>query len=330
MKLDYWPSPVDALSFLTSGRLASAVGDGGRLRQWLAAGAGAALAAFLAVETYKSWPLSYHVRLFALLLRCRFFPRPLVALDVPIVTRGRVRLSDIDYHGHVNNAQYALDADLLARYPWISAVLMNTGVPYRANAFIGSAVFFFVREMRWRARYRIETRCVGVDEKWIYVESRWYLEDAAASTAARAARRATGASGGASGALEDTRCTPGTLGTEAAASSSGAASSGGSGGAGSDSVLTTTPAAVAANGSGGGSGVGTLAAVKLTRFVLKESYGPQRGKTITPRVVFRELGLAVPEGFERGARLGDFFSEAFQTTVSSERGRRQSLADCGC
>jgi len=145
----------------------------GRWRQWLAAGAGAALAAFLAVETSKAWPLSYHVRLFALLLRCRFFPRPLIALDVPIVARGRVRLSDLDFHGHVNNAQYALDADIMARYPWISAVLMNTGTPagtgapYRANAFIGSAVFFFVREMRWLAPYRIETRCVGVDEKWM-------------------------------------------------------------------------------------------------------------------------------------------------------------------
>ena len=96
----------------TLGRLAAAAAAG-RWRQWLAAGAGAALAAFLAVETSKAWPLSYPVRLFALLLRCRFFPRPLIALDVPIVARGRVRLSDLDFHGHVNNAQYALDADLM-------------------------------------------------------------------------------------------------------------------------------------------------------------------------------------------------------------------------
>ena len=313
-------------------------------RQGLAAGAGAALAAFLAAETYKSWPLSYHVRLFALLLRCRFFPRPLVALDVPIVSLGRVRLSDLDYHGHVNNAQYALDADLMARYPWISAVLMNTGnpvgtgAPYRANAFIGSAVFFFVREMRWRARYRIETRCVGVDEKWVYMESRWFLEGAAASTAvALAARRATGATG----ALENVRCAPGTLGAEAAAS--GATSSGagtGAGGAGSMPIAAAAAVANAAAAGGpsehvarpsaGGGSPGVLAAVQLTRFVLKESHGPQRGKTIPPRVAFGELGLAVPTSFERAARVGEFFSEAFEIAVSSEQGRRQSLSDCGC
>ena len=78
------------------------------------AGAASALA-FLAVETHKSWPMSYHLRLFALLFRCRFFPRKLFGLGVPIVSRSRVRLSDLDYHGHVNNAQYALDADLMGR-----------------------------------------------------------------------------------------------------------------------------------------------------------------------------------------------------------------------
>jgi hypothetical protein len=68
----------------------------------------AALGAFLALETYKGWPLSYHVRLFALLFRYRLFPRRLVTLDTPIVSHSQVRLSDIDYHGHLNNGQYAL------------------------------------------------------------------------------------------------------------------------------------------------------------------------------------------------------------------------------
>ena len=261
-----------------------------RWRAWLACGAGAALAAFLAVETHKSWPLSYHVRLFALLLRCRFLPRPLLGLDVPLVARGRVRLSDLDYHGHVNNAQYALDADLMARYPWISAVLMNTGTPagtgapYRANAFIGSAAFFFVREMRWRARFRIETKCVGCDEKWIYTESRWYLEEGRVEGGSRGSGTVAGVGGAAA-----------------------------------------LPVPAAARDGGG-----VLAAVQLTRFVLKESSGPLRGKTIPPRTAFAELGLAVPESFARAVRVGEFFTEAFQLAVSGEPQRRQSLGHCGC
>ena len=76
---------------------------------------------------------------------------------------------------------------------------------------------------------------------------------------------------------------------------------------------------------------GALAAVQLTRFVLKEASGPQRGKTIPPRLAFAELGLAVPPTFEAsGARVGAFFSEAFEVAVASEHGRRQSLSVCGC
>jgi acyl-CoA thioesterase FadM len=153
------------------------------LKRWIAAllpaatiATGGALVAFFAVETHKSWPLSYHIRLLLLLLRCRLFPRKLHALDVPIIYRSKVRLSDLDYHGHVNNAQYALDADLFGRYPWMSAVLMNTGTPFRANAFIGGAMYFFQRELRWGMRYRVETQAVAVDEKWLFVESRWYVE----------------------------------------------------------------------------------------------------------------------------------------------------------
>lgn len=141
--------------------------------------AGGVLITFFAVETHKSWPLSYHIRLLLLLLRCRFFPRKLHALDVPIVYRSKVCLSDLDYHGHMNNAQYALDADLFGRYPWMSSVLMSTGSPYRGSAAIGGAMYFFQRELRWGMSYRVETQAVAVDEKWLFVESRWYVEEGA-------------------------------------------------------------------------------------------------------------------------------------------------------
>lgn len=84
-----------------------------RARSALALGAGASALALFAIETYKHWPCSYHIRLFMRLFQCRFMPRRLVGLDVPIVYRGRVRLSDMDFHGHMTNSQYALDADLM-------------------------------------------------------------------------------------------------------------------------------------------------------------------------------------------------------------------------
>jgi uncharacterized membrane protein YgcG len=383
----------------------------------------AALGAFLAVETYKGWPLSYHVRLFALLARYRLMPRRLVTLDTPIVSHSQVRLSDIDYHGHLNNGQYAL-GELAAgvgvtawrgavcastrrqarAHAWrvrpavhaqrprasdkprprsgcacpptplqtptckratrgefgavprrvcpprsdgsahrlsptrptrphpparptrphpphpppprpalrrIAAVLMTTGTPYRANASIGTAVFFFLRELRWRARYRIETKCVGIDEKWIYTESRWYVAGGGG------ARRGRGAAGG---------------GAAAAAAGGGGGGGGARGGAG---ALPLTAAAAAGDSASSGDaaprgmrvaptaavhGGDVLAAVKLTRFVLKESAGPQRGKTIAPRIAFAELGFAVPESFARAARVGEFFTEAFELAITSSSG----------
>ena len=226
---------------------------------------------FVGAETYKCLPLSYSIRLFALLFRQRFFPRKLFKLDVPIVKRSRVRLSDLDYHGHVNNAQYALDADLYARYPWISAVLMNTGTPYRGNAFIGGTVYFFMREMRWGCRYRIETQAVACDKKWVYTESRWYVENT----------RSGKASGSINAADRDTN-------------------------------RSADP----------------LAAVQLTRFVLKEGSGPLRGKTIPPREAFKDLGMAVPDSFEENSKIGDLFTQAYDVATGSQAALQQILGDC--
>ena len=148
-----------------------------RARTFLTGALGASALAFLFVETAKCWPGSYHVRLLIHIFRARFFPRKLYALNVPIGRRNRVRLSDLDWHGHVNNAQYALDADIKGRYPWITSLMMNKGTPFRGHAAIGGAVYFFQSELRWGMRYRIETQAVGADDKWIYLESRWYIED---------------------------------------------------------------------------------------------------------------------------------------------------------
>ena len=76
-----------------------------RARSALTFCAGSTALAFLAIETYKHWPCSYHVRLIGRLFQCRFFPRRLFGLDVPIVYRGRVRLSDLDVHLHMTNGQ---------------------------------------------------------------------------------------------------------------------------------------------------------------------------------------------------------------------------------
>lgn len=67
---------------------------------------------------------------------------------------------------------------------------MNAGAPYRGQAHIGGAMFFFLRELRWGAPFRVETQAVAIDEKWLYTESRWYIEGPGAARAKAAAAAA--------------------------------------------------------------------------------------------------------------------------------------------
>ena len=183
---------------------------------------------------------------------------------------------------------------------------MNAGAPYRGNAFIGGAVFFFLRELRWGTPYRVETKAVAVDDKWLYMESRWYVEGSPARGAKAVALAAAAPS-------------------SASASAASASSASASAAPDAAAALPAEPRAGAADAAA----TDVLATVQITRFVFKEGSGPLRGKTIPPREAFRDLGLSVPAGFAAALRIGAFFTEAFEITTSSESGLRQE-GDCGC
>jgi len=133
-------------------------------------------------EWWKVLPFVYHLRCIAHIqfLRLRGWP-PLPAADAPLVTRGRVCVSDLDWNMHQNNSCYFLEADV-SRYPWIVALL--SGAPghtspaaaARFGLAMGGCDLFFKREMRFAQRWAMETRCVGFDAKWLYIRQTFFDE----------------------------------------------------------------------------------------------------------------------------------------------------------
>lgn len=100
--------------------------------------------------------------------------------SAPLATT-RVRLhvwpNDLDFNMHVNNGRYLTLADI-GRIHWF----MSTGVlqltrQERAIPIVGDAIAKFRRELRLWQKFEIQTRMLGWDERWGFLEHR-FVRDA--------------------------------------------------------------------------------------------------------------------------------------------------------
>lgn len=111
------------------------------------------------------------LRLLAMLagLRAR---RPLGVLDTARLAM-RVLPGDLDLNGHVNNGRYLTLADVGR----IDFVLRNGSARVawrlRARPVVGDVMAKFRRELRLFERFELETRMLGWNEKWVFVEHRF-------------------------------------------------------------------------------------------------------------------------------------------------------------
>lgn len=150
--------------------------------------------AVLTAEFARAVPGVYHLRCMWIVLRDVFLLRtrlaaPLERLDAPVAMRGnRVGLGALDWNLHMNNATYALEADV-ARYPWFTRFLAagKSAAAYNRLAIAnGTVSTVFYREMRWGQAFTMSTRCVGFDAKWVFLETRFIDEAAPAGRALHA------------------------------------------------------------------------------------------------------------------------------------------------
>jgi acyl-CoA thioesterase FadM len=110
-------------------------------------------------------------RLIWMLLTARL--RGPVQLFEPSRLRLRVLPNDLDLNGHVNNGRYFTLADL-GRLDFI----MRTGaarvaIANRAFPLIGDAVAKFRKDLKLFQRYELQSRLIGWDDKWTYMEHRF-------------------------------------------------------------------------------------------------------------------------------------------------------------
>lgn len=102
------------------------------------------------------------------------FARESDLLD-PVALRMIALPSDCDLNFHVNNARYLRLMDmgrlaLVTRSGWLGSMIRN-----RWGAVVGAAEIEFLRELPILSRFTLESRVVGWDAKWFYIEQRFLL-----------------------------------------------------------------------------------------------------------------------------------------------------------
>lgn len=132
------------------------------------------LVLFLLLEHRRNLPLLWHFRFATFVARHIFFGKRLNHLQAQVVTKDRVTFADMDFNMHQNNAMYYAHLDW-ARAAWLCAVFKDNLAVYRSIRFAnGGVTVWFLREMRYGQRYKVETKLVSTDgAKWSYLESRF-------------------------------------------------------------------------------------------------------------------------------------------------------------
>jgi len=111
------------------------------------------------------------LRLIKVLLGCIGAKR--VDLHAPTRVRLRVWPNDLDLNLHVNNGRYLSLADLGRIDYFIRSGLFELARRERAFPIVGDAIAKFRRDLKLFEQFEIETRLLGWDHKWGFMEHRF-------------------------------------------------------------------------------------------------------------------------------------------------------------
>jgi acyl-CoA thioesterase FadM len=111
------------------------------------------------------------LRMIAVLLWLRGKPR-VALLDTTRITL-RVWPNDLDINRHVNNGRYLTLADL-GRLDWfVRTGTLDYARRQQAWPIVGDAIAKFRRDLKAFQRFTLESRMLGWDEKWAFLEHRF-------------------------------------------------------------------------------------------------------------------------------------------------------------
>ncbi len=93
-------------------------------------------------------------------------------LDTSSITL-RVLPNDLDFNGHVNNGRYLTLADLGRIDYMLRSGGLRVAMKHRAIPIVADAFAKFRRDLKPFQRFRIDTRVIGWDDKWTFLEHRF-------------------------------------------------------------------------------------------------------------------------------------------------------------
>jgi len=104
----------------------------------------------------------------------------LFARRIGILSTSRITLrvwpNDLDFNGHVNNGRFLTLADLGRIDFMVRTGSLGVARKHRAIPIVADAMAKFRRDLRPFQRFVLESRVVGWDEKWIFLEHRFIVE----------------------------------------------------------------------------------------------------------------------------------------------------------
>jgi len=88
----------------------------------------------------------------------------------------RVGLADIDFNMHINNSRYMV---FMERARWDHPVQTGTWdimLKEKLNFIVAGIEMGYIREIRWGKKFQVESRYLGWDEKYLYLEQRFVAD----------------------------------------------------------------------------------------------------------------------------------------------------------
>lgn len=99
-------------------------------------------------------------------------------VDTLATTRVRLRVwpNDLDFNLHVNNGRYLTLADISRMHWFMSTGVWEAARRQKAIPIVGDALAKFRRELNVFQTFEIETRLLGWDHRWGFLEHRFVRE----------------------------------------------------------------------------------------------------------------------------------------------------------
>lgn len=100
--------------------------------------------------------------------------KPNFSFDDTVISKHKVKISDIDIYWHVNNAKYLRKYEIARWNFGIETGLTAQLLKHNIKFIVCAAELVYLKELKWNQAFEIHTKSVGSDAKYFYWEQKIY------------------------------------------------------------------------------------------------------------------------------------------------------------